>query len=316
MEPQPPDALVLGAGIIGLTTAHELLRRGMRVEIRAREPAERTVSGVAAAIWYPFLAEPKERVMAWGAATFERLAALADDPASGVRFCDTVELLAGPAALPPWTQFAGGASPIDPRVVAGAHTSAMRVRVPVVDVPRHLPWLVERVRRLGGQFVTGEVASLDEALRIAPRVANCTGLGAAALCSDHELRPVRGQVVVVRGRLVDEALIDDTTAQPFYAIPREHDVVLGGTAQHGDERLTADPADTASILAALAERLPSLRGAPVAAVKVGLRPYRSTVRLEPERRATGLVVHNYGHGGSGYTLAWGCAAECAALLAG
>jgi D-amino-acid oxidase len=153
-------------------------------------------------------------------------------------------------------------------------------------------------------------------VQLAPRVANCTGLGAAALCSDHELRPVRGQVVVVRGRLVDEALIDDTTAQPFYAIPREHDVVLGGTAQHGDERLTADPADTASILAALAERLPSLRGAPVAAVKVGLRPYRSTVRLEPERRATGLVVHNYGHGGSGYTLAWGCAAECAALLAG
>ena len=45
---------------------------------------------------------------------------------------------------------------------------------------------------------------------------------------------------------------------------------------------------------------------------VGLRPYRRAVRVERE----GRIVHNYGHGGAGYTLAWGCAEEVAALVGG
>ncbi|MFT4843774.1 MAG: D-amino-acid oxidase, partial [Candidatus Azotimanducaceae bacterium] len=45
------------------------------------------------------------------------------------------------------------------------------------------------------------------------------------------------------------------------------------------------------------------------------RPYRSTVRLEEESRSDGRrLIHNYGHGGSGYTLAWGCAEDVALLL--
>jgi glycine/D-amino acid oxidase-like deaminating enzyme len=53
---------------------------------------------------------------------------------------------------------------------------------------------------------------------------------------------------------------------------------------------------------------------------VGLRPLRpGGVRLEamPLRRRDGrhrVVVHNYGHGGSGLTLHWGCALDAAALV--
>jgi D-amino-acid oxidase len=54
-------------------------------------------------------------------------------------------------------------------------------------------------------------------------------------------------------------------------------------------------------------------------VQVGLRPARSTgVRLEVETLAIGgvdmPVVHNYGHGGSGITLHWGCVQEALALV--
>jgi D-amino-acid oxidase len=42
----------------------------------------------------------------------------------------------------------------------------------------------------------------------------------------------------------------------------------------------------------------------------GLRPYRNEVRVERE----GNIIHNYGHGGSGFTLAWGCANEVLRLI--
>ncbi len=55
---------------------------------------------------------------------------------------------------------------------------------------------------------------------------------------------------------------------------------------------------------------------------VGLRPGRPSVRLEEESipcaGANGgvlRVVHNYGHGGAGLTLAWGCAGHALSLVA-
>jgi D-amino-acid oxidase len=126
---------------------------------------------------------------------------------------------------------------------------------------------------------------------------------------------VRGQIVVVEPVPLPHALMDDTTDRPVYALPRRHDLVLGGTAQRGDTRTLPDAADTAVILASLQRHLPALRGARVRAVRVGLRPWRRTVRLELERLpGDRRLVHDYGHGGSGYTLSWGCAAEVAGLL--
>src|SRR5712671_4117939 len=47
----------------------------------------------------------------------------------------------------------------------------------------------------------------------------------------------------------------------------------------------------------------------------GLRPYRDqTFRLESENVDGKFVVHNYGHGGAGITLSWGCAHEIVDLV--
>ncbi len=49
-------------------------------------------------------------------------------------------------------------------------------------------------------------------------------------------------------------------------------------------------------------------------VTVCLRPFRPAgPRVEPERVGDKAIVHNYGHGGSGWSLSWGCAAEAASL---
>jgi D-amino-acid oxidase len=53
----------------------------------------------------------------------------------------------------------------------------------------------------------------------------------------------------------------------------------------------------------------------VIAQRVGLRPYRRAgIRLESARLGDGRpVIHNYGHGGAGFTLSWGCAEEVCRL---
>lgn len=59
---------------------------------------------------------------------------------------------------------------------------------------------------------------------------------------------------------------------------------------------------------------PEIAGARIIDHRVGLRPARDAVRLERELLPDGRVlVHNYGHGGAGITVAWGCAREAAEL---
>jgi D-amino-acid oxidase len=62
--------------------------------------------------------------------------------------------------------------------------------------------------------------------------------------------------------------------------------------------------------------LPALAGAELDRddpLRVGLRPFRQhNVRVEREPGTD--VIHNYGHGGSGVTLSWGCAEEVVSLV--
>jgi D-amino-acid oxidase len=290
-------AIVVGAGVVGLTTAVCLREAGIEADVVAREAPQETTSAVAAALWYPYRALPVERVTAWSAATYEHLARLADVPGSGVHMRLGTEL----GATDPWWR---DAVPDLQRVPEG-----LRFAAPAVDMSVHLPWLVARLRALGGSLERRTVASLDELGGDA--VVNCAGLGARELAGDDSLVAVRGQVVRVAAPGVERWLLDQSDpARLVYVVPREHDVVLGGTADEGAEDRTPVPATTAAIRERCAAALPALRDAPVLAVAVGLRPVRPQVRLE----ADGRVVHCYGHGGAGVTLAWGCAVEVAALL--
>jgi D-amino-acid oxidase len=293
-------AIVVGAGVVGLTTAVRLREAGVAADVVAREEPQHTTSAVAAALWYPYRALPVERVTAWSAVTYSALAGLADVAGSGVRMLAGTELLAPDAPDPWWRDAVPGLS----RTREG-----LRFVAPAVDMSVHLPWLVGRLRALGGAIERRHVAALDELE--ADAVVNCAGLGARELAGDASLTAVRGQVVRVTAPDVREWLLDQTDPERLvYVVPRENDVVLGGTAHEGAEDMEPDPATTDAIRARCAALVPALSDAPVVEVAVGLRPARPSVRLE----ADGRVVHCYGHGGAGVTLAWGCAGEVAALL--
>lgn len=71
------DVILVGSGVIGLTTAVLLAKRGRRVRVWAREPAERTTSAVAGALWWPYRIEPAALVGGWSLqslVTYEELA--------------------------------------------------------------------------------------------------------------------------------------------------------------------------------------------------------------------------------------------------
>jgi D-amino-acid oxidase len=101
-----------------------------------------------------------------------------------------------------------------------------------------------------------------------------------------------------------------------YIVPRVNDMVLGGVAQEGNWNLDLSDEDHDSILKKCSSIIPELRDAEIIEDLVALRPGRTVVRLEKEFIGDHSVVHNYGHGGSGVTLSWGCADEVVELVNG
>jgi D-amino-acid oxidase len=309
------DIVVLGGGVSGLSCAIRLREAGHAVQLWARELTPHTTSDVAAAIWYPYLASPKERVLKWGQRTHEVLRTLAGRPETGVQMVRGTEVFTAPVQDPWWASSVPGFRRATPGELPPGYTEGYAFEVPVIEMPRYLPFLQERLRALGGRLHQREVRSLDEAWSAAPTVVNCTGLGARSLVGDEALVPIRGEVLRVSPSPTDHFFIDESETRGMaYIIPRATDCILGGTAAVGVDSLTPSPSEAEGILARCRRLLPEGTRLHAVEHKVGLRPGRPSVRLEAERRAERQVVHNYGHGGAGVTLSWGCAEEVRALV--
>lgn len=311
------QTVVVGSGISGLTTAISLLEAGHRVRLVAAERAMSTTSAVAAAVWFPTHVAPWERVSGWGAHTFDVLADQAAARVPGVVMRESLSLYRESPGEPGWTAAVGNVRPATAHELPAGYGYGLRYAVPLAEMPRYLPWLEERVHALGGQVIQRRLRSLEEVSDGADVVINCAGLGARELVDDSSVYPVRGQVVRVSNPGLTLSVRDEMhPGGRAYVHPRTEDCIVGGTLDEGQWDTTADPAVGAAILARCAELVPELRDARMLEQVVGLRPGRPTVRLEEsERLRTGArVVHNYGHGGSGITLCWGCAREVTALV--
>ncbi len=299
------DVTVVGAGVIGLTTAVELQAAGHRVQVVAAAKGDATTSAVAGALWFPFYADPPGRVNGWARRSRERLEALARDvPIAGVDVLTAYEA-AGGAEAPWWAPSVPDLTHVDSSPLG---CPAWRFSAPRVEPALFLGWLEGQLQRpIHAEKVTSLEAVEGEV------VVHCAGLGARALAGDASLQAVYGQVLLVAPGELDTGLsladARDESAM-LYSIPRRRDVVLGGCALPcpDQQSLTPDPVLRELILERA--RASGLRHGPVLGERAGLRPYRPSVRLERE----GRVIHNYGHGGAGYTLAYGCAEGVVELL--
>jgi D-amino-acid oxidase len=321
-----PDVAIIGAGVSGLTCGVLLAERGYRAAIFAEELGERTTSAAAAAIWFPYDADPADKVIAWSLGTYEQLRALARQQNTGVSM---IELRcfarSGKISIPDWAKSLGAGSLIfasnteisankQRNALESIFSSGFTMIVPLTDTTRYLDYLRERFANAGGAISGG--VRLETIGDISPRfevIVNCAGIGSAELVPDPEMEPHRGQVAIVSKLDLPWAIVCDDPPL-MYAIPRAGDCVFGGTNSISYDRQPIR-ADTDAIVAECSRTL-NIEPPPVIATRVGLRPFRkSGVRLESNKLSDGrIVVHNYGHGGSGFTLSWGCAEEVLKLL--
>ncbi|MBO1329677.1 FAD-binding oxidoreductase [Streptomyces sp. VRA16 Mangrove soil] len=305
--------IVVGGGVVGMSTALVLARRGRRVRVWSREPAERTTSAVAGALWWPYRIDPVEQVGPWSLRSlrrYEEWAARAGRPEeTGVRMVEGVHAGTRLAGLGAWAGEVAGLRDAD---------AGLAARLPLIDMPVHLAWLRGELAAAGVAVEERAVTSLREVT--APVVVNCTGLGARELVPDASVRPVRGQLVVVENPGVRTwyTAADEASDATTYFFPQPGGrLLLGGTAQEDAWSLEPDPATAEAIVRRCAAIRPEIAGARVLGHRVGLRPARPAVRVEREVVGPGRIwVHNYGHGGAGVTVAWGCAEEAARLVEG
>lgn len=309
-------AVVLGAGVIGLTTAQALARCGWEVQVVAERPPADTVSAVAGASFKPHAVGASALTTQLLEASRAALDRLWEDGRG-----EELQMTRGPHR--------------EVRLGADADMSHLSLMTDVrwstedrwpVDVTyttylfdpvRSLRALVDGLRRLGGVVTTGvRVHALEQLSRQQPPpdlVVNCAGLGAGVLAGDDSLVPVKGQAVSVpRDGLGLE--LESYSIGGFYLYARADDLLLGGTTEW-NAAPGNDGGAIERILAGHALLHPELSAVSGTRPVWGMRPYRpGGVRLGMGAPVDGVaVIHNYGHGGSGWTLALGCAEAVAAL---
>ena len=306
------DITVLGAGVSGITTAIRLLESGFKVTILAKNMSPDTVSDVAAAWWYPFLAEPVEKTNKWSTETFNELIRLKNEENVD---CITLRLgreyLIEECELPGWGAEISHFRILEDSEIINGYYFGWEIEAPVIEMKHYMPWLLEKFEKLGGLYELREFSSLKEVP--GKIIVNCCGLGGRKLCDDRELRPVRGQVVYIK-QDPEFGRFDQKPETLTYTIPRRDVTVLGGTAQKDDWEENIRPEDTETILSKCEELWPELNRENIVGTAVGLRPSRYEVRLEEEIVNGKKIFHNYGHGGAGVTLSWGCADEIVKMI--
>ena len=207
---------VIGAGVIGLTTALRLVETGAKVTIYAEEFPAETRSARATGVWSPSsriaLADAMpagfvERWERWARASYAthlRMVGLIGDP---VEFIPQYEVSGGEAGpsppashdflhahrrvrdlQPPWRRLPAAANPFAPRETSTGQGM-------VFNVASYADRLARLFMLRGGRMVRRAFPDRAAALALPePVIVNCMGYGAKAIWGDAGMVPVRGQI--------------------------------------------------------------------------------------------------------------------------
>eukprot|EP00039_Didymoeca_costata_P030942 m.32298 g.32298 ORF g.32298 m.32298 type:complete len:350 (-) comp8396_c0_seq1:119-1168(-) len=335
MAEKKKKIVVVGGGIMGISSAYILQQTGLydvTIFTESLSP-NRLASDIGGAIIRPgYLGETdKDKILSWSADTFAFLQRIIyENKDAGIhealQAVSCYEYFQEPLQpWPFWSHIVNGFRNLEPHELphhwdcAGGwfYTSF------IIEGRRYLPYLLDKFKRLGGGVELCTINSFAHVREVVPHcslIVNCTGLyGLVDEMTDPELRPARGVTIQVHAPWVKHAYGDYCNVEnPTYIYPRADHLILGGTYELGRGTDDGEPTtqEVQNVIARCSKMIPGLSNSRVLDVRAGSRPYRKEVRLElqtPSDVNALPVIHNYGHGGAGWTVHFGCAHEVAKL---
>ena len=303
--------LVVGGGVSGLSTGIRLLEDGWIVNLWSSKFSPNTTSDVAAALWYPFLSAPVEKTNLWGSKTYDVLKEFSTNPDAGISMTQTYEYFREIQEDPLWKDSVDNFKRLTDDLPSN-YIECFSFITPIIEMPIYLKWLTKKYNDLGGSLEQKTISNFLELPSNFDVVVNCTGLEAGELTGDKEVYPIRGQILRVKTD-ISVMHLDQQIPTLVYIVPRSNDMILGGVAQQDNWSLSPTDKDRNFILRKCSQIIPELKDVEIIEELVGLRPGRTSVKLDKEIISNRTLIHNYGHGGSGVTLSWGCADDVVEL---
>ncbi|AXE64362.1 FAD-binding oxidoreductase [Hyphomonas sp. CACIAM 19H1] len=264
------DVAILGGGVMGLTSALILARRGHAVTVYAELMHPNTTSNIAGALWLPSslydrdVASEEFLRLNWQVTREAHRGFLpyVNRPGYGVSWVQHSEV-SNRVRDPRWA-LPGGDDLYPDLDVRTTETRfgfpyEERYHAMMIDPDYYLDMLMKDAQLAGAKFIARRFETLEEVLALPqPVVANCTGLGAAKLFGDETLMPIRGQL----SHLLPQPEIDYSYTAPgaggaLYMFPRKTGLVLGGSHGRGDFSMDVSEEELTRMIdghAALAER--------------------------------------------------------------
>jgi D-amino-acid oxidase len=278
--------VVIGAGVVGLTTALCARRAGYRVVIVADRFAPNVTSALAGALWeWPPATSGHhcdeislERSKSWCMTSYIRFQRLAEDPRTGVHIGPAVHYFRRPIEetpiqyrkmlevrrnVPGFRRSAALAEEYGVSRDVEVHDAYTHL-APMIDTQRYLGWLLEQAMRAGCQVVQDRIEGdlAEQSQQILDRfsahaIVNCAGLGSVALTGE-QMYPLRGALVcahndghsIPRINSAHCMAPDESTGgqNMVFIMPGSADcVVLGGLVEPGEWRTDVGLGDYAPI---------------------------------------------------------------------
>ncbi|KAK3838735.1 MAG: hypothetical protein JOS17DRAFT_305361 [Linnemannia elongata] len=323
-----PLVAVIGAGVVGLTTALLLQCNHYDVTIISDEfpwedkPRPDYASPKAGAHWRSMCDEDDERAKGYDTVSYRTFQELAKNPESGINIRDAIDYFdfnpTGHEGRDPWWSKIVDDFKKIPSTNA-AFPIAYSYKTPVITPNIYLKFLLHQFKEAGGHIQHRKLSHVAEAalwVGTKPRpvkiIVNCTGFQARHLGGVNDMRnfQTRGQTAVVRASWIHETVTwISKSGSIMYVIPRSNgDVVLGGSHEAYQNNEAVSGTKTTHILKTIVDRYPKIltpgSSAAYAASpdllskfdivdqKVGFRPSRiGGVRVEVEHGRTGTGQH-------------------------
>lgn len=304
---------IIGAGISGMSTAYLLSgTKQYVIDLIAKDFSPNITSDRAAAFWFPYHIRNDKRGVQWCRQSYDFYKEYASDPATGISFIQIIKGVGhGIKDEEAWMSFMPDKSlrKLESDELPHGYAEAYEATVPLIETQIFLPWLTDQLKADGVNIIQREVKDLYTLQEQYDVVINCTALGARELCDDETIIPVRGQIVLLEPGYPDKIFLDNHL--PSYIVPRKDATIVGGTYEENEYDAVTIDETLESVLQKAYSVDPQLKERKIIGNWAGLRPFRPEIRAEREPDTN--IIHNYGHGGSGFTLAFGCATSVVEL---